>query len=718
MANVVVLLYSSFFTRVLLFACLAYTQNIVVFQPSFVITTGPVVTAVLLGNTSGISLSLRTVSPSNTTGNIGSPSCVAEETNWVLTREQLGKTAVQVHLRLNQSLHLCGNNDTNTDCCQRALCILEALQVSACVDGTPQASLLIQAKIHALLVPANPGSDNKTVIPNQVYQPLGPCPCDLTSGVCDILCCCDKDCSNEDLKLFSTQCLPGPFGGQVSPASDYQCSVQSTENSPDWFPFLCVNSPPENNPYLGHFYKGGTIAPKPGPSFQSPVLSAPVPVDVYIQGNPIFTSNGQYFTVPQKVLGLCVNNAPVAFLKNFNYDCTTLLLSCPTGYPLQTLSGNLSIKVKNGQGGDVMVDVMDEVAADTSPFISIIDAVAPTDEMLVCENLTLALDYKFYWKENGITGITLTRTIGTIILNSRATLTTKYSATFLNGEFSGEKNSGNPGYQVGRPVIAGIVEALDNNTGLIKRTSVNVWKPVSDGLCSTAGMKPVLFGENSTSGCLLPVSRQNLTQCSLLRETVTNLQADLIAATYVAKSGNPDFLTMADWINISFVTLNSSKAMENSTSTCYDIPAHLHIHIWSVITSVVEGVPQREIRVLQVSNSPSNWALDCGGGAISSCVDPEEPQLFSITSSVTFIDIPINTRPPKTRFYINFTEYDCNRNDVCWPELAFPITKYYTGEPFSQSLAKGMILVFFFIVASVLGTPWRQIRQAWNSSAL
>uniref|UniRef100_A0A3Q4GPE0 Tectonic family member 2 n=1 Tax=Neolamprologus brichardi TaxID=32507 RepID=A0A3Q4GPE0_NEOBR len=518
------------------------------------------------------------------------------------------QTAVRVHLRLNQSLHLCGNNDTNTDCCQRALCILEALQVSACVDGTPQASLLIQAKIHALLVPANPGS-NKTVIPNQVYQPLGPCPCDLTSGACDILCCCDTDCSNEDLKLFSSHCLPGPFGGQVSPAPDYQCSVQSTENSPDWFPFLCVNSPPENNPYLGHFYKGDT-APKPGPSFQSPVLPAPVPVDVYIQGNPIFTLNGKYFTVPQ-------------------------------------------------------------------------------------ENLTLALDYKFYWRENGITGITLTRTIGTIILNS-LTLTTKYSATFLNGEFS---------YQVGRLVVAGIVEALDNNTDLIKRTSVNVWKP-SDGLCSTAGMKPVLFGENSTSGCLLPVSRQNLTQCSLL-ETVTNLQADLIAATYVAKSGNPDFLTMADWINIS--PLNSSTAMENSTSTCYDIPAHLHIHIWSVITSVVEGVPQREIRALQV---PSNWALDCGGGAISSCVDPEEPQLFSITSSVTFIDIPINTRPPKT-FYINFTEYDCNRNDVCWPELAFPITKYYT-EPFSQSLAKGMILVFFFIVASVLGTPWRQIRQAWN----
>lgn len=44
-----------------------------------------------------------------------------------------------------------------------------------------------------------------------------------------------------------------------------------------------------------------------------------------------------------------------------------------------------------------------------------------------------------------------------------------------------------------------------------------IWLTVSDGLCSTAEKKPVLFGENSTSGCLLPVSRQNLSQCNLLR---------------------------------------------------------------------------------------------------------------------------------------------------------------------------------------------------------
>lgn len=39
-----------------------------VFQPSYLTATGPSVTALLLGNTSKISLNLRTVSPSNETG--------------------------------------------------------------------------------------------------------------------------------------------------------------------------------------------------------------------------------------------------------------------------------------------------------------------------------------------------------------------------------------------------------------------------------------------------------------------------------------------------------------------------------------------------------------------------------------------------------------------------------------------------------------------------
>ncbi|XP_068594442.1 tectonic-2 [Brachionichthys hirsutus] len=722
MANVLVLLLPPSVLRkiicFLLFMSLADTQNTVVFQPSYVTANGPAVSALLLGNTSEMSLNLRIVSPSNTTGSIDSPSCEDEATHWTLTREQIDETAVRVHLRLDKSLRLCGDNDSDTDCCPKPLCVLETIRVSACVDGTQRASLLIQAKIHALLFPENMGNGNETAFPNNTYQSLGSCPCDLTFRACDVRCCCDKDCSNEDLKLFASNCLLGPFGGQVSLAPDYQCSVQSAENAPDWFPFLCVNSPPENNPFLGLFYRGDTIMPASGPSFQSSVLSAPVPISIYTQGSPIFRMDDQYFTIPQKVLGSCVNGAPVAFLKNFRVGCVTLLRSCPTESPLKTLPSDLSVTVKNVQGGDAVVSVTDEVVVDLSHFISNAVMFLSKDVRLVCENVTLALDYTFYWTGSGITNITLRRTVGTVTLNNTVELTTRYSAVFLNGDFMRETNSGNPGYQDGRPVIGGNMDTPDNDGGSIQRTSINLWKPEGDGSCSSAAKNTVLFGYNSTSGCLLPVSRHNVTQCNLLREAVTFLQAALIPATYVAKSGNPDALTTADWVNISFVTLNSSAAMEDTESSCSGIPSHQHIRVWSLATGAVDGSPQREIVALQVSYVLSSWSLVCGGGDVSPCLDPMESQLFPVTSSVTFTDNPVNTGPPKTRFQINFTEYDCDRNDVCWPELAFPITKYYTGEPYSQSLAKGLILVFFFIAASLLGTPWKQIRQAWSCAAL
>lgn len=68
-----------------------------------------------------------------------------------------------------------------------------------------------------------------------------------------------QDCTPELLWLFSGQCLPGPFGGITSPVPDYVCSTQTDDNAPDWFPFLCVTSPLENNPFLGLFYDGTIV---------------------------------------------------------------------------------------------------------------------------------------------------------------------------------------------------------------------------------------------------------------------------------------------------------------------------------------------------------------------------------------------------------------------------------------------------------------------------
>ncbi|XP_051950782.1 tectonic-2 [Xyrauchen texanus] len=679
----------------------------IVFQPAFILASGPRISAFLVGNVSGISLNISVVAPIYATGSLPAPTCNAvSQTWWNLSYELIGKNIILVRLSLNRSLELCGNETVASDCCPEPLCLQEILLVSACADEMPKASLIIQTKVYAQIVPSKPPSENKTVIPNQVFQPLGDCPCDISPVECDILCCCDQDCTQELLGLFETQCLPGPFGGSFNLVPDYQCLAQSSENNPDWFPFLCVTSPSDNNPFLGLFYNGGTVTPKPSPSFKAQQVTDAVPPINYRQGDPIFTIADQYFTIPQKSgLGQCVENAPVAFLVNFESQCMRKLQSCPSP------SDNLRVNVKDGRGGVVTVNVVDEVARDLRVFLSNVSELTSVPQQ--CDDVVLALRYTLYWRENGLTEITVTRTTASITLP--VFLTSRYSALFVNGNEISRSFSGNPGYQVKKPVLGGI---LDSDTAVIQRAQINLWQPGGEGICSTADLRPVLYGINSTSGCLIPVSLLNLTQCSQLSKTVRAVLAGLVTATLVSRTGKPDFYNLADWVNISTSVMNSSQPAEGSSGECSAVPTHLHIHVRSVIMGRVQGVPQKVIQSVEISFRETAWRIECDMGMSNPCVDPEIMQTFPVTSSVTFTENPLNAQPPRSRFSINFTEFDCDRNDVCWPELAFPLTRYYTGEPYSQALAKGLILVFFFIAASVLGTPWRQIRQAWNNASL
>ncbi|XP_026878954.2 tectonic-2 isoform X2 [Electrophorus electricus] len=684
----------------------------VVFQPSSLVVSGPSASAFLVGNVSDISLTISNVSPSNTTGGLPPPSCApSSSVQWTLSQELMGRSGLLVRVSLNRSLQLCGNE---TECCARPLCVRETLRVSACQGNTLLTSLTVQAEIYALLPSAGHVSGNKTVIPNQVFQPLGRCPCDLLPGECDIRCCCDQDCTPELLSLFAGQCLPGPFGGHVTPAPDYSCSAQSAENAPDWFPFLCVTSPSENNPLLGLFYQGKTVTPKPAPSFQTKQVTPPAPPTSYRQGDPIFRMDDQYFTIPQMaVLGRCLEKAPVAFLQDFEAACVSVLQECPGP------AAELGVAVRDGLGGVVTVSVVDEVITDPSSFLSnpakVDSGPAQASGKQLCVSVVLALSYTMYWKSNGLSAISVTRRIGNVTFNPGVSLTNRYSALFVNGNVTAQHNSGNPGYQVGRPVIGGF---LDSTTGAIRRAPISLWQAVGNGQCSTADLRPVLYGLNSTSGCLVSVSLLNLTQCSQFRETVWTALAALVPATLVSRTGKPDFSTLANWTRVTTVVQNSSQPAGVSSGVCSGVPTHLHIHIRSAIMGTVEGVPQNMIEAVELSFKETTWSVECDTSGSNPCVTPDLMQSFSITSSVTFTVAPISLEVPKTRFRINFTEFDCERNDVCWPELVFPLTTYYKGEPHSQALAKGLILVFFFIAASVLGTPWRQIRQAWGSIQL
>ncbi|XP_053327956.1 tectonic-2 [Spea bombifrons] len=685
------------------FSCILLTtasvaQNIAGFFPSRILLTGLQATSFLVTNSSSVRLSLSQITDATTVQTAGC-SGSSNINDWLTSLEPLSNPNVyKVTLALNKTLTLCTVNET--DCCAESLCRAESLRVSACVNNVSVASLLLQAEIYVNTTFSGNVSDNATVILNQAYQPLGSCPCNLTAGACDVGCCCDMECSSSVKELFNGFCYPGVFGGNVTPAFDQLCSVQEKSRAPDWYPFLCVQSSIDNSPFLGYFFQGSVVSVGQRPAFS--MNSVPTVQDSpggYRQGAAILIDqNGvnEYFTIPQQSTnGACETNAPVAYLQNFVATCVSNVNTCA-----DVLIPNLNMPVRDGNGGTIVPSTdVQNITVDNY----IIYSDTSLSPVVQCRDVIISADYTFIWEARTLRAINVTIVTADINLTHRAQLTQRFTATFLTSDRAGVINvlSGNPGYQIGKPVIAA------NGSSPLTRTTISLWKPVGDGSCSSANQSPILYGQDSYSGCILQVVNED---CNQLREIVTTLLKSLVPANYIAMRGNSNVSDLSEWVPIIFEDNNATCSggdclVENVM--CSKVPVNMNIQMLTAVTGAVEGIAQEEILGARISFSTVN--VECSTACTLS---------LPLSSSVQFIKVPAQPAPRISSFRMNYTEYDCEKNDVCWQQLAYPLTKYYTGEPHHLTLAKGMILVFFFIVASVLGGPWNRIRKAWNSTTL
>ncbi|XP_040106595.1 tectonic-2 [Oryx dammah] len=665
-----------------------------VFIPSVIRMSGPVVSASLVGGTEDVTVSLTQLR--DEMGLLPVPTCgeLNNETgDWSLTVTPT-VNSLEVTVRLKRALQSCSSNET--DPFLEAPCIVQTLLVSAFHNTSCLAHLLIHVEIYANSSLGQNASENVTVIPNQVYQPLGPCPCNLTAGACDIRCCCDQECSSDLTALFRESCFPGVFGGDVNPPFDQLCSTQMAHGVPDWFPFLCVQL--ANSPFLGYFYHGSISS------------GHQVSFDMYLhtdlkdfsdfgykQGDPVMTVDKAYFTIPQVSLaGQCVHNAPVAFLQNFDVQCVTSLEE------YLERDGITSAKIKNGaMGGIVIPKVIYEEATDLDRFITNTETLLSTGP--APRNVNVEEHYIFRWNNNTISEINVRITRAEINAQQKGIMTQRFTVKFLSYNSGNEEEwSGNPGYQLGKPV-----RALSTN-GTNNVTTLHLWYSAGRSLCSTAAVKPILFGENALSGCLLEVGINE--NCTKLRENAVELLDSLVQVTHVAMRGNSDYNDLSDgWLEIiraDALDAGADPPDSNMGGICLDVPTQLSIRILFSDAGAVEGTTQQEIVGVETRFSSVTWQFQCG----LTCEDKAD--LFPISASVQFIKIPAQLPRPLTRFQINFTEYDCNRNEVCWPQLLYPLTQYYRGEPYSQCVAKSLLLVSFIILAVFLSNPWIRIHKA------
>ncbi|NXX95085.1 TECT2 protein, partial [Centropus bengalensis] len=602
--------------------------------------------------------------------------------------------ASKVTVSLTRNLQLCLPNAT--DCCTEPLCVVETLQVLACRDSVVLAHLLIQAEIYANSSFAGNVSENATIIPNQVFQPLGSCPCDLTAGACDVRCCCDPECTPDLKQLFNGSCFTGVFGGDVNPPFDQLCSSQPREYTPYWFPFLCVQSSLNNTPFLGYFYHGFISTPRV-PPFKIPSQTSPGKLFTgYGRGDPIMTEENEYFAIPQQsMVGQCVGNAPVAYLQDFDVKCLADLASYREGLPHD-------VRINSGTGDFIPQNVTYRTITDMGKFITERESLQTTE--VLCQNVTFAEHYTFIWEDRNIERINVTVFLGRLC--DGEILTQRFTVKFLSLKSTNASElPENPGYQVGKPVRAANVNASDTSG------SLNVWQPAGRGLCTSATSTPVLFGLDSLSGCILEVGINE--DCSLLRGSVTEKLNSLIQATHVGKRDTSDDSDPNDWVEIIRLdpfNFDTNVSTGNLKGICPDIPANLNIRIIFSNVGAVQGIPQQEILAVQISYSTIVWQFQCG----LSCEN--STNFLPITASVQFIQVPAQPPAPMTRFQMNYTEFDCNRNDVCWPQLFYPLTRFYTGEPYSQCLAKGLSLAFLLLIASILSNPW--FSKIWDTCSV
>ncbi|XP_057602379.1 tectonic-2 isoform X4 [Hippopotamus amphibius kiboko] len=638
-----------------------------VFIPPVIRMSSPAVSASLVGGTEDVTVSLTQLR--DEMGFLPVPACgvLSNETgDWSLTVTPT-VSSLEVTVRLKRGLQSCSSDQT--DLLPEAPCVVQTLLVSASRNSSCLAHLLVQVEIYANCSLAQNASENVTVIPNQVYQPLGPCPCNLTAGACDIRCCCDQECSSNLTALFRESCFPGIFGGDVNPPFDQLCSVQTAHGKPNWFPFLCVQL--ANSPFLGYFYHGSVS------SGQHASFDMYLHTDLkdlsdfgYKQGDPVMTVDKAYFTIPQVSLaGQCMQNAPVAFLQNFDVQCVTSL----EVYPER--GGITNVKIKDGaMGGIVTPKVVYEEATDLDRFITNTETLLSTGS--APRNVNVEEHYIFRWNNNTISEINVKIIRAEINAHQKGIMTQRFTVKFLS-----------------------------YNSGHEKELSGN---PAGRGLCTSAAFKPILFGENALSGCLLEVGINE--NCTQLRENAVELLDSLIQATHVAMRGNSNYGDLSDgWLEIISADAPEAGAdppASNASGVCLDVPARLNIRILFSDAGAVEGMTQQEILGIETRFSSVTWQFQCG----LTCED--EADLFPISASIQFIKIPAQLPRPLTRFQINFTEYDCNRNEVCWPQLLYPLTQYYQGEPYSQCVAKSLLLGSFLILAVFLSSPWAGICKA------
>nr|XP_010972664.2 tectonic-3 isoform X1 [Camelus dromedarius] len=480
---------------------------------------------------------------------------------------------------------------------------------------------------------------NRTV---DLFPVLPICVCDLTPGACDINCCCDRDCYLLHPRTVFSFCLPGSVRSSHWVCVDNSLIFRS--NSP--FPSrvfmdsngirqFCVHV---NNSKLNYFQKLQTVDATNfqalatefgGESFTS-TFQTQLPPPFYRAGDPILTYFPQWSVMgllrqPAGVGagGLCAESNPAGFLESKSTTCArffkNLADSCTLDPALDAASYYNFTVLKVPRGVSDPQNTKFQV-----PVTLVSQAGSPLLAGNTCQNVVSQVIYEI--ETNGTFGIqkvsvsfgqtNLTVKPGTS-LQQHFIIRYRASQQSAAASVTGPR-SGNPGYIVGKPLLA-----LTGD----KRHSMTLLQSQGDGTCSVKRHE-VQFGVNAISGCKLRLKRVD---CSHLQQEIYHTLHGRPRPEHVAIFGNADPAQKGAWTRI--LSSNCSVSAMRCTSCCV-VPVSLEIQIlWAYIG--LQSNPQAHV-------SGARFLYQC-----QPIQDTQRETEVSLTTVVTFVDITQKPEPPR-----------------------------------------------------------------------
>ena len=522
------------------------------------------------------------------------------------------------------------------------------------------------------------------------------CLCDLTVGECDVGCCCDTSCSNDELKLN------GVFGctsnGTATRRLGYTlCSDQLVdENIPQSLKDqglvtalggadgpLCIvtdNSASRGAFFLDPAQSGAAFTPEKvsqeitrfapyGYDSWLETVESPFSVTTYQLGASLMravagstTSLTPNLMPAASSVGGCDGKQQIPFLQGVApftcaltppgtvADASHLASLCGT-----TLDGSfLTTETFKAAPTSVAADVPKNIfwRVDDGPFTSGVSTpTAPYHSATgTCPYALISYQMRMVAAHDGtLSSVSIYATVTNLTLPALPTATASYAAVFEYASESGARSSsGRPGYQRGRPLLV-----ADGESDLqLRTTGMKMLPHTAIGRCATGSgdsTAQVLFGEDMVTSCTITYqTAANLkTACggdsgippaSLPASLIDALN---ISATKIGAYGDSHPGMSADW-----VTLNTLKdgvqwtwdptallpTWSNEKQECSNFVSGMHLRVLTAEVGSVSNPITRVVGAELEVNVRKLRAAQCALGA--SC-----PTTVSVSASASFASV-------------------------------------------------------------------------------